>query len=335
MGGGTSFPRETLDRDRVVIVTGGNTGIGYETAKWIAMLGAKVIIACRSEMRALEAIERMKKEYQEEKQKGTNGIIQDGDIYVQFMKVDFASLQSTKEFIETFKSSGQKLHTLVCNAGLGLGPLEYTEDKNELVFQVNYLSQFLLAIHLMPLMEFSGADDCRIVLVSSDGHNLAHPFNASSIQGKHLTEANFECFRNYANSKLYQVMQMYFMNRRLKESNISVVSTHPGTVETEFGRDMECSRTCCIYCFGHTMKFCHCIKTPFEGAETEIYAAIAPQLKGIRDVYYADCKPATTSSQSRNMENQEALLKVSLELLKDYIPEDIVHRWSTTPTTLA
>lgn len=51
-------------------------------------------------------------------------------------------------------------------------------------------------------------------------------------------------------------MQMYFMNRRLKESNISVVSTHPGTVETEFGRDMECSRTCCIYCFGHTMKFC-------------------------------------------------------------------------------
>lgn len=57
----------------------------------------------------------------------------------------------------------------------------------------------------MPLMEFSGADDCRIVLVSSDGHNLAHPFNASSIQGKHLTEDNFECFRNYANSKLYQV----------------------------------------------------------------------------------------------------------------------------------
>ncbi|CAC5385810.1 RDH12 [Mytilus coruscus] len=329
MGGGTSFPREPLDRNKVVIVTGGNTGIGYETAKWIAMLGAKVIIACRSETRAREAIKRMKEEYQEEKQKETNGIIQDGDIYVQFMQVDFASLQSTKEFIETFKSSGTKLHTLVCNAGLGLGPLEFTEDKNELVFQVNYLSQFLLAIHLIPLMECSDADDCRIVLVSSDGHKLAHAFNVSSIQGKQLTEDNFECFRNYGDSKLYQVMQMYFMNRRLKGTNISVLSTHPGSVMTEFGRNMECSRTCCLYCFAYTMKFCHCVKTPFEGAETEIYAATAPQLKGTRDVYYADCKPATTSSQSRNMENQEALLKVSLEMLKDYIPDDIVHRWST------
>lgn len=71
----------------------------------------------------LQAIKRIKEEYATEKQKGTKGIIQDGDIDITFMQVDLASLQSTKKFIENFKSSGQKLHTLVCNAGLGFLPL--------------------------------------------------------------------------------------------------------------------------------------------------------------------------------------------------------------------
>ncbi|XP_052091726.1 WW domain-containing oxidoreductase-like isoform X2 [Mytilus californianus] len=327
MGGGTSFPREPLDRNKVVIVTGGNTGIGYETAKWIAMLGAKVIIACRSETRALEAIKRMKEEYSTEKQKGTKGIIQDGDIDVTFLQVDLASLQSTKKFIENFKSSGQKLHTLVCNAGLGFLPLEFTEDGNELLFQTNYLSQFLICVHLIPLMENSGSDDCRIIMVSSSVHDFAPQFDISKVQGKDLKKSSYDEMGYYAYSKLYQVMQMYFMNSRLKDTNVSVLSIHPGIVKTEFQRNFHQSGACivpiikCFIC-------CGCARNAFKGAETEIYAAVAPQLKGIRDVYYVDCKPKTTASQSRNSENQEALLKLSLELLKDYIPDSLAQRWS-------
>ncbi|VDI33925.1 WW domain-containing oxidoreductase [Mytilus galloprovincialis] len=328
MGGGTSFPREPLDRNKVVIVTGGNTGIGYETAKWIAMLGAKVIIACRSEDKALEAIKRMKEEYATEKQKGTKGIIQDGDIDVTFMQVDLASLQSTKKFIENFKSSGQKLHTLVCNAGLGFLPLQMTEDGNELVFQTNYLSQFLICVHLIPLMESSGSDDCRIIMVSSSVHDFAPPFDISKVQGKDLKPSSYDEAGYYAYSKLYQVMQMYFMNKRLKDTNVSILSIHPGVVKTEFQRNFDKSGACCITSIVKCFICCGCARNAFKGAETEIYTAIAPELKGIRDVYYIDCKPKTTASQSRNTENQEALLKLSLELLKDYIPDSLAQRWS-------
>uniref|UniRef100_K1QBR2 WW domain-containing oxidoreductase n=1 Tax=Magallana gigas TaxID=29159 RepID=K1QBR2_MAGGI len=116
MGGSPSFPREPLSPEKVVIVTGGNTGIGYETAKWIAMMGAHVIIACRTKERALHA------NFEQEKQKGTSGLTS-GELSVEFMELDLSSLKSTQKFIEEFKASGKPLHVLICNAGLGMHPL--------------------------------------------------------------------------------------------------------------------------------------------------------------------------------------------------------------------
>lgn len=324
MGGKVSFPRISLDRERTVIVTGGNTGIGYETAKWIAFLGAKVIIACRSEIRAKEAIDKMKAEFQAEKDRGTAGIIQDGELNVQYMQLDLGSLKSTKSFIDAFKSSGNKLHSIICNAGIGMHAQEYTEDENELMFQVNYLGHLLICLYLIPLMKQSGFDDCRIVMVSSAAHLVA-AFNMSTIQGNHLSKANFDRLKYYGNSKLYMIMQMYFMNRRLKDSNIHVLSIHPGIVETEINRSFQDLGRWKF--FFRLSKMIGVTKNPLEGAETTINAAINPDLKGVRDVYYVNCKPTSTSSTARNMSHQESLLKYSLDRLKDYLSEDILKDW--------
>lgn len=320
MGGTPSLPQVPLTTDRVVLVTGGNTGIGYETSKWIAMMGARVIIACRSEERAKNAIEKMQKEFEEEKAKGTAGICSKERLDVEFMALDLASLNSVENFIETFKSKETKLHLLLCNAGIAMHPLEYTEDGFEIMFQVNYLAHFLLVTKLLPIMLDSG-EDCRIVLVSSEAH-LTSSFDLEKAQGKHHTKENFKRLQYYGNSKLYQIMQMYCLNRRLRKTNVTVNSIHPGIVDTEINRSF--SDLGMWKMFFQISKIIGKTKNPFEGAKTLINAAVNPDFKDTRDAYYCDMRIQQANSLARNQEKQEALWKYSLDCLQKYLkPEDI------------
>ncbi|XP_021355310.1 retinol dehydrogenase 14-like [Mizuhopecten yessoensis] len=319
MGGKHSFPRVSLPGDRVVLITGANQGIGYHTAKWIAMMGARVIIACRSEEKAREAIKRMNTEFLEDKGKGTEGVSDLEELNVSFMKLDNASLKSVMALVEEFKASGLKLHTLICNAGIGVHKQEYTEDENEFLFQVNYLSHFLLTAHLLPIMKTSGPD-CRVILVSSVAHRMVS-FQLDEIQGKQFTENTFDGMKFYNRSKLYQIMQMFSMNRRLADSNVTVTSLHPGVVETglldTFGGGVSGAGLRLLRGVGGS-------KTSFEGAWTTINAAVNPKLAGVRDVYFSDSKPSTVSGQSRNKRDQEKIWTYTLTCLKEHLNEDII-----------
>ncbi|KAL5010378.1 hypothetical protein ScPMuIL_012683 [Solemya velum] len=318
MGAKMSFPVVRFPRERVVIVTGGNAGIGYETSKWIAMMGAKVIIACRSEERATKAIETMNTEFQEEKSKGRTDIVDYDQLCVEYMHVDLASLKSTKQFIDAFIATGQPLHVLICNAGVALMPQTYTDDGYELMFQVNYLSHFLIAAHFLPVMKMSG-DDCRIINVSSLAESLAN-FDMETIQGKGAS--NFGRFDHYGRSKLYQIMQMYSMARRLEGCNVTIASLHPGTVDTEIvqnSNDLLLGRA--LFAF---YKITGNLRTPFEGAKTSINAAVNPVLRGVSGVFYDTTRPATPSRKARNESNQEKIWQYTLDLLKDLLNDDIV-----------
>lgn len=319
MGGTPSLPHLQLT-DRVVLVTGGNTGIGYETSKWIAMMGARVIIACRSEERAKNAIEKMQEAFEEEKAKGTTGICSKEKLEVEFMALDLASLKSVENFIEAFKSKESKLHLLLCNAGIAMHPQEYTEDGYEIMFQVNYLGHFLLVTKLLPTMLDSG-EDCRVIMVSSEAH-LTSSFDLEKAQGKHHTKENFKRLMYYGNSKLYQIMQMYCLNRCLQKTNVTVNSIHPGIVETEISRSF--SDLGMWKVFFQLSKMIGVTKNPYEGAKTLINAAINPEFKETRDAYYIDMRIKEANSLARNKEKQEALWKYSVDCLHNYLkPEDV------------
>ncbi|XP_061177286.1 retinol dehydrogenase 14-like [Saccostrea echinata] len=318
MGGSESLPQVSLTTDRVVLVTGGNTGIGYETAKWIAMMGARVIIACRSEERAQRAIEKMQKEFREEKTKGTPGLCSSETLAVEFMALDLASLKSVESFINNFKEKENKLHLLICNAGIALHEQEYTEDGYEIMFQVNYLGHFLLISKLLPVMLGSG-DDCRLVLVSSEAHRAAS-FDLEKAQGKHHTKENFKRLLYYGNSKLYQIMQMYSLNRRLQNTNVTVNCIHPGIVETEISRSFTELQLWRV--FFQLSKAVGKTKTPFEGAKTLITAAINPKFKDTRDAYFIDMKITQANSLARDQQKQEALWKYSIDCLKGFLKKE-------------
>ncbi|XP_006823712.1 polyprenol dehydrogenase-like [Saccoglossus kowalevskii] len=153
---------------KTVIVTGATAGIGYVTAKHISMMDAKIILACRAEDKATQAIVNMRAEYSQwvqkrqkaksktkTKERDTVEEPQPDELNLEFMKLDLTSLKSTMDFVRNYKSRGYNLNVLVCNAGIALPPKELTEDGFEKQFQVNYLSHFLLTLQLLPLLKSS------------------------------------------------------------------------------------------------------------------------------------------------------------------------------------
>ncbi|XP_069135714.1 polyprenol dehydrogenase-like isoform X1 [Argopecten irradians] len=321
MGPRASIPLVSLPREYVVIVTGGDTGIGYETAKFIAMMGPTVIVACRSKEKAERAFEQMNEEFQQEKEQGTQNIISDDRLRLEFAKLDLASLKSTMDFVEGFKASSRKLHVLICNAGVMMSDEIITEDKYELTYQVNYLSQFLIMAHFLPIMKTSG-NDVRIVLVSSAAHKHCH-YDPNYAAGERMKKHDpLQC---YSNTKLYQIMQMYSIDRMLEKTHVELYSVHPGYVSKDlyrrnrhFGKRFNCFR-CCLKCL------CM-IKTPRKGSATSIYAAVSPELKGLSRAYFTHSRDAAEfpSNTARDRELQDYLLQCTIDNLRDLLPQEFI-----------
>lgn len=315
MGGKPSFPVQPLPDDRIFVVTGGNAGIGYEMAKWCAMMGGKVIIACRSEVRARKAIEKMQEEFQSEKGKGTKGLTENQKLAVEFMELDLASFTSVLKFCDEFRKSGRKLHVLCCNAGICYSHGRKTEDGFEMMLQVNYLGHFVIIAKLLSTMRASG-QDCRVIFTSSIAHDSGI-FDLNTLQYDEKFEKHPE-LEYYSRSKLYQVMQTYEMARRFKDSNITFNSLHPGLVDTEIFNEAEsCFDRCCIGC----VRKIGAMRTSLEGATTGIDLATNPKQKGVSGYYWVDCKQTMSSSTSRDAERQKELWDKTLELIQQYLTD--------------
>ncbi|XP_052244115.1 retinol dehydrogenase 14-like [Dreissena polymorpha] len=320
MGGTQSFPIVPIPKDRTFVVTGANRGIGYEVAKWIAMMGGTVVMACRNEDDTMKAMRQMEKEYKEEKERGTiHGLVDVPELSLVYMHLDLGSFHSTKQFVEDYKTSGRPLHVLICNAGIVKPRPEKTDDGFESMLQVNYLSHFLLIGMLLPMMKGNAVtDDTRIVLVSSDAHRMCR-FNLAAINYDD-DPMKFSGFDYYGRSKLYQIMQMYSLQRRLKNSHVTITSAHPGTVETEIGRDFKDVK---LYQFFLTMtRFFGAMRDPLDGARTIIDLAVNPVYQGVGGHYYKDCSVASVTSTASDVQKQEALWNVTLELLKGHLSEE-------------
>lgn len=196
-----------------------------------------------------------------------------------------------------------------------------TVDNLDMTYQVNYLSQFLMVAKFIPVMKKSGSD-CRIVLVSSEAHRKAK-FSHELASGKQMSEYDgFQCF---ANTKLFQLMQMYSIDRVLTRSSVEICCVHPGYVESDFFRTdpHECNLICMKCCLR-----CMCrVKTAHKGAATAIYAAVTPDLQAVSRAYYKESRRAAKwpSNKARDKELQEFLLKSTVDVLKDYLDQDIVN----------
>lgn len=199
---------------KTILITGSNSGIGWEAARVLAARGAHVVMACRSVPKAQEAAGRIRKLSPEAK--------------LEISKLDLASLASVRAFAAEFQSKHDKLDLLINNAGLMALPYGKTEDGFEMQIGVNHFGHFALTGLLLETIARSAP--ARIVNVASQAHRM----------GKmHWDDMDFARGYNkwtaYGQSKLANLLFTFELQRRLeqKKPGLSALACHPGYAATE------------------------------------------------------------------------------------------------------
>ncbi|KXN71267.1 NAD(P)-binding protein [Conidiobolus coronatus NRRL 28638] len=250
---------------KVAIVTGANSGIGYVTAEYLYKAGYYVILACRNEQKANEAIEKIE-------------INKNQDGHLKFIKFDANSLQSANEFVKEFEKLDKKLDLLVNNAGIMMPPYAQTENFVESQIGTNFLSHYYLTDQLMSHL----SSDAKIINLSSLASFFTNEFSLNQITNKDA----YSPVGNYSQSKLAMTMFTYYLNSKLQSSDITVYSAHPGMVKTN------------LYTLDLGAKIANIVgKVTFKEVEagtfTTLRCALLPPSKdhGKDSLYYADELP--------------------------------------------
>lgn len=199
---------------RTAVITGANTGLGFETAKALAEKGAKVVIAVRDTTKGEKAAARI-----------------NGDVDVQ--ELDLTSLASVHAAADALKSRFDKIDLLINNAGVMTTPKGTTKDGFELQFGTNHLGHFAFTgLLLDKLLDVEGA---RVVTVSSNGHKMGGAIHWDDLQW----ERSYSRMGAYTQSKLANLLFTYELQRRLAPRGKTIaVAAHPGTSTTELARNL-------------------------------------------------------------------------------------------------
>ena len=245
---------------RTFLVTGANTGIGLATARNLASRGGRVHLACRSEQKGRAA--------------AAGVAVATGSDSVSFLQLDLADLASVRSAAQAFLALGEPLHVLINSAGVA-GRRGLTEDGFELIFGVNHLGHFAFTTALLDCLISSQA---RIVNVASDAH-----FQATGIDFDRLRRParNIAAMREYAVSKLCNVVFSQELARRLAGTGVTSYSLHPGVVASDIWRRVP---------WPVRPLLTRRMLTIDQGARTSLYCATAPELAGVSGRYYEDSK---------------------------------------------
>jgi NAD(P)-dependent dehydrogenase (short-subunit alcohol dehydrogenase family) len=282
---------EVLD-GRVVLITGGNAGIGKETAVALASMGAQVVFTARDAARGTEALAEIR--------------TRSGNDAVDVMPLDLARFASVREFAKRWSDEHDHLDVLVNNAGLILNSRRETDDGNEMTFQVNHLGPFLLTQLLRD--QLVAGDDARVVNVASDAHSSARRgLDFDDLQSRR----HYRGFRVYGKTKLANILFTRELARRWDDTGVTANAVHPGFVASSFGRDGDTGRFGALL-FPLLKPFA---LSPEQGARTQVYVASAPELAGITGGYWVKFAPATPSAAAQDDAAAARLWEVSEELV--------------------
>jgi NAD(P)-dependent dehydrogenase (short-subunit alcohol dehydrogenase family) len=241
---------------RVAIVTGANTGLGYETALALAGKGAHVILACRNRDKAEAAKQRM--------------LAQQPSAQLEVRELDTASLASVRAFAVSFGRDHPRLDLLVNNAGIMMTPRFLTADGFEGQLGVNHLGHFLLTGLLLPLLGRSGG--ARVVSLYSV---------AAKWHGMHFEDLQFErgydAARAYSQSKMACLMFALELDRRLRAAGQGTrsMAAHPGFSRSELSRHLALPIRAMLAVFGGFI-----LQPSYAGALPSLYAALGENLEG-------------------------------------------------------
>lgn len=245
---------------KTVVITGGNSGIGFETAKAMAGMGWRVVITGREEQR-LKAAQR--------------ALVAETGGEVDWRIGDFASLASVRRLAARLLEE-PRIDVLLNNAGIALSLKRVSADGHDMMLQVNHLAPFLLTNLLLDKIIASAP--ARIVVVTSRAHAAAKGLGFEDLEMQH-----FDPVEAYARTKLYNVLFALELARRLAGSGVTVNTLHPGEIRTRIGLDGDFAGP-----FALLIRLGHLFMRPVsEGGKVTTFVATAPELAAVSGAYFS------------------------------------------------
>jgi len=287
---------------RVAVITGANTGLGYETAAALAAKGAQVVLAVRNLDKGKDAASRIAQ--------ATPGA------KVELQELDLTSLDSIHAAAEQLKTDHDAIDLLINNAGVMFTPKSTTKDGFELQFGTNHLGHF--AFTGLLLDRVLAAPGSRVVTVSSVGHRFARQgIRFDDLQ----SDRDYSRVGAYGQAKLANLLFTYELQRRLAGTQTIATAAHPGGSNTELARNLPAALR------GLTAVIAPLMQDPDMGALPSLRAATDPSVLGGQ--YYGPDgfaeqrgypKVVSSSTASHDVDAQRRLWKVSEELTKVDFP---------------
>jgi NAD(P)-dependent dehydrogenase (short-subunit alcohol dehydrogenase family) len=274
-------------KGKVVLLTGGNSGLGRATALSLAKMGAALTIVCRDQARGDSARREIAKE--------------SGNSSVSLIVADLLLLREVRRTASEFRESNPRLDVLINNAGSNFPDYAETEDGLERTMVLNYFAPFLLTDLLLDMLEES--EPSRIVNVSSAAHYGAR-LDLDIINGG--GDMGIGGLGAYGRSKLALVLFTYELARRLQGGGVTANCLHPGAVRTHIwahaGAFSPLSRLASQF-----------MMSPEDGAKTQIYLASSAQVEGVTGKYFEKSKPKRSSESSYDEALARRLWDVSMK----------------------
>lgn len=261
------------------IVTGGTSGIGFETARALAAHGADVTIISRTEEKGQKTAQEL--------EKLTGKKINHGAF-------ELHKFDTVKTFAEEWLQSNDSLDILVNNAGIMTPPFGLNEQGYEMQFATNHLGHFLLTNLLRSALLNSG--NARVVNVASAGHHTDSVY-FDDINFQHT---EYSPVAAYGQSKTANVWFAYELNKRFEEQGITSFSLHPGGIHTNLGRHLTDEVLAELMAAVKRLKGKEGGKSVEQGAATSCWAATAPELNGQGGLYLANCQITTEGDEMDN-----------------------------------
>ena len=279
-------------KDKTVVITGATSGLGRATALQLAQKGAFVVIIARSNTKANEVINEIKKD-------GGKG---------QFVISDLSSMKDTKKAAEGIVRVVDRLDVLINNAGAHFPKYRETFEGFESTLALNYFSPFLLTHHLIENMEQTASKfgEARIINISSIMHKA--PINWDDLNFRDKT---YRSTTAYYQSKHMLTSFTYFLSIRLKETGITVNCIHPGFVKTALAQsDYPFPMNVIVPIVGLAIG-----ESPEQAMDTPIWLASSDEAKGINGEYIHHRKVKKSWPPTRDENAQTRLYEVTQRML--------------------
>ena len=265
--------------EKIFLVTGATDGIGRAAARALAQDGGRVLVHGRNRAKTEQTVAQIKET--------------SGNQAVSALLADFESLAAVQAMAAAFRERYRRLDGLINNAGTMFISRQVTADGFERTFQVNHLAPFLLTNLLLEVLQRTATEEgeARIVNVSSDAHE-GRRLDFDDLQNRQ----EYRGMDVYGQSKLANLYFTYELARRLAGTGVTANALHPGFVATNLGANN-------IPLVGGLIKSMVNLFTPRDaekGAETAVYLATSPAVRGVTGRYFVDCEPVSSSAASHD-----------------------------------